>query len=59
MAETLTITLSEERVDEIIDELTYRSYAHNRRMFPQTTPEQWAVIFPNVPAMEARFQVVR
>lgn len=39
----------------IVDELTYRSYAHNRRMFPHVAPERWAVIFSNAEALEARY----
>lgn len=38
-----------------MDELTFRSYAHNRMMFPDVQPERWATIFQNVPAMEERF----
>ena len=39
----------------VIDELMFRSYAHNRIMFPEVEPERWAVIFSNVPEMEERF----
>ena len=39
----------------VIDELTYRSYCHNRMLNPEIDPEQWALIFPNVPEMEERF----
>lgn len=39
----------------LMDELTFRSYAHQRTMFPDVQPERWAAIFQNVPAMEERF----
>jgi len=41
---------------QIVDELTYINYAHNRRISPHVTPERWAELFPNAQAMEARFQ---
>lgn len=42
---------------EFIDELTYRNYAHNRRISPQVTPERWEKAYgPNAVAMEERFQ---
>lgn len=40
----------------LLDELTYASYAHNRSTFPAKTPSQWAAIYPNVEALEARYQ---
>ena len=30
---------------DIVDYLTYSSYAHNRRISPEVTPERWARIF--------------
>lgn len=42
-------------MNPLMDELTFRSYAHNRMMFPDVQPERWAAIFQNVPAMEERF----
>jgi hypothetical protein len=42
--------------NDLIDELTFRSYAHNRGLAPDVSPERWAKIFPNGPAMEARLQ---
>lgn len=42
--------------DEAIDDLTYRSYAHNRQLAPDISPERWAKVFPNVAAMEERYQ---
>lgn len=42
--------------DEILDKLTYWSYAHNRRISPEITPEQWATVWPGAPALEAKFQ---
>ncbi len=42
---------------ELIDELTYRNYEHNRRISPHVTPERWAKSYgPTVAAMEERFQ---
>lgn len=42
----------------VIDELTFRSYAHNRRISPEISPERWAAIFgkEQVEAMENQFQ---
>ena len=41
----------------IVDELTYVNYACNRDAAPHVAPEQWARCgYPNVPAMEARYQ---
>lgn len=40
----------------IIDELTYRSYAHNRQLSPQVTPERWQAIYPNALHLEERYQ---
>lgn len=42
--------------EELIDELTYSCYRFNREESPNVTPEQWAAIFRNVRAMEARYQ---
>ena len=39
-----------------VDELTYRSYAHNRRISPAVAPERWGKLFANAEAMERRFQ---
>ena len=51
MAETLMTTIT-----DLIAELTYRNYAHNRRRSPRITPEDWARIYPDAEAMERRFQ---
>lgn len=40
----------------LVDELTYRCYAHNRGLDPSVTPEAWAKVFPNAAAMEERYQ---
>lgn len=42
-------------ITETVDELEFRSYAHNRMQFPEVPPERWAVIFSNAPEMEERF----
>jgi hypothetical protein len=44
--------------DQIIDELMYRSYSHNRRLVPETPPERYKIIFGEaVERMEQRFQM--
>ena len=41
---------------EIVDELTYRSYAHNRQLSPDVAPERWMAVFGEGAAqMEERF----
>ena len=41
---------------DIVDELTYRSYAHNRRLSPDVSPERWMAVFGEDAAqMEERF----
>ena len=41
---------------EVVDELTYRSYAWNRRRSPGISPERWAKVFGESAAqMEHRF----
>lgn len=40
----------------VVDELTYRSYQHNRRIAPGVSPERWQKIFPDAERMEHRFQ---
>ena len=41
---------------EIVDELTYRSYAHNRRLSPGVAPERWVKVYGESAAqMEERF----
>lgn len=42
---------------EIIDDLTYCNYRHNRRLRPDISPERWVKVYgPNAVAMEERFQ---
>jgi len=43
-------------INDVIDELTYRSYRFNRDSSPDVTPEKWGLVFGNVPEMEARYQ---
>ena len=40
----------------VVDELTYRSYAHNRIVSPEVSPSRWAVLFPTQADLEARFR---
>lgn len=42
--------------EQIVDELTYISYAHNRLAAEHITAEQWAKCWPNAEALEARLQ---
>jgi hypothetical protein len=44
-------------IEDAIDELTYRSYAHRRRLAPEISPERWATVLSNVPEMEQRYQL--
>lgn len=42
---------------QIIDELAYRNYRHNRELSPNITPERWAVVYGRATAkMEGRYQ---
>jgi hypothetical protein len=40
----------------LIDELSYRSYAHNREQAPHISPQSWAKVVPNAEQMEERYQ---
>ena len=43
--------------EDIVGDLTYRSYAYNRDRSPDITPEQWKTVFgPKVDIMERRYQ---
>ena len=45
------------KISKILDELTYRSYAHNRQLAPHITPERWAKVFgESAERLEKRFQ---
>jgi hypothetical protein len=45
------------QVQEIIADLTYKSYAANRGYSPSISPERWAAIYgQEVYDMEARYQ---
>lgn len=42
---------------QLVDELTYRNYAWNRKRSPAVTPDQWATVYGSSTAeMERRFQ---
>ena len=41
---------------QLVDELTYANYAHNRQRSPDLTPEQWTKVYSNVYQLEARYQ---
>lgn len=40
---------------ELIDELTYRSYAYNRLRSPDISPERWSKIYGDTKLMEIKF----
>lgn len=42
---------------ELVDELTYINYRHNRQISPHVSPERWAKVYgPTSKAMETRYQ---
>ena len=44
-------------IQDVLDHLTYTSYAHNRRLCPDTPPERWEKVYgPSVWEMEEQFQ---
>jgi hypothetical protein len=44
-------------LERLIGDLTYSCYAHNRRISPKVTPEQWSAVFgPKTAELELRFQ---
>lgn len=45
-----------DHIDALIDRLTFINYACNRDAAPEITPERWARIYPNVEALEAKYQ---
>ena len=45
--------------EQIVDELTFRNYRYNRKLWPEREPVDWARIYPNAAAMEARYQAER
>lgn len=60
MAKTVTLSGldSKEKLDNLIDYLTYCNYRYNRDISPHITPEQWKTVFPSdvVDAMEKKYQ---
>lgn len=43
---------------ELVDELIYINYAHNRTVSPTTTPEQWKKVYgAAADLMEARYRL--
>jgi hypothetical protein len=50
----MTAVTSHERA--LIDTLTYISYAHNRTISPDISPERWAKIFPDAQRLEWRYE---
>ena len=42
--------------DEILEELTYRSYRENRRLVPDISAERWAERYSTGPLLEERYQ---
>ena len=41
---------------EFVDRLTYMTYAYNRKTFPDTLPQRWALLFSNAAELERRYQ---
>ena len=41
---------------QIVDEITYNSYFHNRRLSPDVPLSEWSKIFENVDQLEERYQ---
>ena len=42
---------------QLVDEMTYSSYRHQRKTCPEATVKSWATIFgPKTPLMEQRYQ---
>jgi len=42
---------------QLIDDLTYRNYAHNRRLAPEVSAESWQKVYGlDVVGFEARYQ---
>lgn len=42
---------------ELVDQLTYLNYAHNRTISPNVTPERWEKVYgPGVWEMEEQYQ---
>lgn len=42
---------------QIVDYLTYSSYAHNRQLSPHVTPEEWRGVYgERTAALEERYQ---
>ena len=58
MKGTIEVKLSEtpEEAHSIADELIYSSYRYNRQRSPNITPAQWGLAFPNIEALETRYQ---
>lgn len=48
-------------IANLLGDLTYRTYAHNRDTSPDITPRSWKKVFgyAEVDAMEARYQADR
>lgn len=49
--ETKTITAT-----ELIDELSYRNYAYNRKQFPWHKPKTYLIVYPDALLYEKRYQ---
>ena len=43
----------------IIEDLTYDSYCHQRRLAPQIAPERWRAVFVDADKLEQRYQAER
>lgn len=44
-------------LNDLVSDLTYINYAHNRQISPHISVERWEKVYgPTAPAMEARYQ---
>ena len=44
------------RTREIVKEMTYQTYYHNRKLHPERSVASWGLIFDNVEQLEERYQ---
>ena len=49
--------VNEVTIGDLVADLTYLNYAHNRRLAPHITPHQWEKVYgPRTMLMEERYQ---
>ena len=52
----LTEYMGDMTIEDMVDELTYRSYAHNRALAPDVPAARWASVFKGAAMLETRYQ---